>query len=69
VRIGIGRPPNPFQEPAGFVLEPMSKAAALELFELEERAGEAALSLVHDGLQATMNRFNTSTGANRTTDE
>jgi PTH1 family peptidyl-tRNA hydrolase len=69
VRIGIGRPPNPFQEPASFVLEPMSKAAALELFELEERAGEAALSLVHDGLQTTMNKFNPATGAIRATDE
>jgi peptidyl-tRNA hydrolase, PTH1 family len=69
VRIGVGRPANPFQEAAGFVLEPMSKAAAVELFELEERAGEAALSLVHDGLQTTMNKFNTSTGAARTNDE
>ena len=69
VRIGVGRPPNPFQEAASFVLEPMSKPAALELFELEERAGEAALSLVHDGLQTTMNRFNTSTGATKATDE
>jgi PTH1 family peptidyl-tRNA hydrolase len=69
VRIGVGRPTKPIQEAASFVLEPLSKAAALELFELEERAGEAALSLVHDGLQTTMNRFNTSTGAIRITDE
>ncbi|HVL51633.1 MAG TPA: aminoacyl-tRNA hydrolase [Actinomycetota bacterium] len=58
VRIGVGRPPHPFQEPADFVLEQMSKKDALELFELEERAGDAALSLVHDGLEATRNRFN-----------
>ncbi len=69
VRIGVGRPPNPFQEAAGFVLEPLSKAAALELFELEQRAGEAALSLVHSGLEATMNRFNTSAGVSKDTDE
>lgn len=69
VRIGVGRPPNPFQEAAGFVLEQMPKPAALELFELEKRAGEAALSLVHDGLQTTMNRFNSSTGATKATDE
>lgn len=69
VRIGVGRPPNPFQEAAGFVLEPMSKAAALELFALEERAGEAALSLVHSGLETTMNKFNTSTGVAKNADE
>lgn len=69
VRIGVGRPPNPFQQAAGFVLEPLSKEAALELFALEHRAGEAALSLVHDGLEATMNRFNTSTGVTKTDDE
>ncbi|CAN5742840.1 aminoacyl-tRNA hydrolase [soil metagenome] len=69
VRIGVGRPPNPFQQAAGFVLEPMSKEAALELFALEHRAGEAALSLAHNGLEATMNKFNTSTGVSKTTDE
>ncbi len=69
VRIGVGRPPNPFQEPADFVLEPLSKKAALELFELEERAGEAALCLVHSGLETTMNKFNTSAGISKTTDE
>jgi PTH1 family peptidyl-tRNA hydrolase len=66
IRIGVGRPPHPFQEPADFVLEQMSKSAALELFALEERAGEAVLSLVHDGLEATMNKFNNSTGATTT---
>jgi PTH1 family peptidyl-tRNA hydrolase len=66
VRIGVGRPPHPFQEPADFVLEQMSKQVALEMFALEERAGEAALSLVHDGLEPTMNKFNTSTGATTT---
>lgn len=69
VRIGVGRPPNPFQEAASFVLEPLSKAAALELFELEQRAGEAALSLVHSGLETTMNRFNTSSGVAKNADE
>lgn len=58
VRIGVGRPPHPMQAPADFVLEPLSKQAALELFELEKRAGDAVLSLVHDGLDATRNRFN-----------
>ncbi len=66
IRIGVGRPPHPFQEPADFVLEQMSKSAALELSALENRAGEAVLSLVHDGLEATMNKFNTSTGVSKT---
>lgn len=61
VRIGVGRPANPLQEPAAFVLEPMSRAAAKELSALEIVAGDAALSLVHQGLEATMNQFNTST--------
>lgn len=69
VRIGVGRPTHPFQEAADFVLEPLSKKAAQELFELEERAGEAALSLVRHGLQATMNTFNTSVGGSTTKDE
>ncbi len=60
VRIGVGRPPHPFQEPADFVLEQMSKKDVLELFELEERAGDAVLSLIHDGLEATRNKFNSS---------
>ncbi|HEX2054061.1 MAG TPA: aminoacyl-tRNA hydrolase [Actinomycetota bacterium] len=60
VRIGVGRPPHPFQEPADFVLEPLSRKDALELYELEERAGDAVLSLVHDGLDPTRNRFNSS---------
>ena len=58
VRIGVGRPPHPMQDPADFVLEPMSKKHALELSGLEERAGDAVLSLVHDGLETTMNRLN-----------
>lgn len=58
VRIGVGRPPHPLQAPADFVLEQLSKEDAVELFELEKRAGEAVLSLVHHGLDATRNKFN-----------
>lgn len=60
VRIGVGRPPHPLQQPADFVLEQLSKQDALELFALEVKAGEAVLSLVADGLEATRNRFNSS---------
>lgn len=65
VRIGVGRPESPLQPAASFVLEQLSKQAALELFELERRAGDAVLSLVNDGLESTMNRFN-STGGTKT---
>lgn len=59
VRIGVGRPgPSSTQEPAGFVLEPMSKTASARLAEAEASAGEAVLSLIHEGLQLTMTRFN-----------
>lgn len=66
VRIGIGRPENPLQPAASFVLEQLSKPAALELFESERLAGDAVLCLVGDGLEAAMNRFNSSTGNAKT---
>lgn len=59
VRIGVGRPPpSSDQEPAGYVLEPMSKEAAARLGETEDQARQAVLSLMHDGLELTMTRFN-----------
>ena len=67
VRIGVGRSANPLQEPSRFVLEPISRNDAPVLVDVEARAAEAVLSLVHDGLQATMNKFNTGvTGAGTT---
>lgn len=62
VRIGVGRPPNPQQEPSKFVLEPISRNDAPVLVDVESRAAEAVLSLIHDGLQATMNKFNSTAG-------
>lgn len=58
VRIGVGRSPNPAQTASKFVLEPVSRKDAPLLIELETRAGEAIVSLITRGLQATMNEFN-----------
>ncbi|MDQ4148612.1 MAG: aminoacyl-tRNA hydrolase [Actinomycetota bacterium] len=58
VRIGVGRPSSPLQDPTGFLLQQVSKQEASELAKAEERAGEAVLSLIHSGLDATRNRFN-----------
>lgn len=69
VRMGVGRPPHPMQEPADFVLDQMSKKDALQLFELEQKAGDAVLSLVTDGLEATRNRFNSSVKTVRAEEE
>lgn len=60
VRIGVGRPPNPAQAPSKFVLEPIGRKDAPLLIDVESRAADAVLSLVRDGLQITMNRFNSS---------
>jgi PTH1 family peptidyl-tRNA hydrolase len=62
VRIGVGRPLNPLQEPSNFVLEPISRADAPILIDVEQRAAQAVLWLVREGLQATMNKFNSTAG-------
>jgi PTH1 family peptidyl-tRNA hydrolase len=59
VRIGVGRPASPRQEPADWVLEVMSARAAEEQAEVEARAADAVLELVDSGLDRAMNRFNT----------
>lgn len=59
VRIGVGRPANSRQEPADFVLEPMSKKVAEEFGVTEANAADALLSLIDEGLERAMNRFNT----------
>lgn len=57
VRIGIGRPRSPRQEPADFVLEPMSAEAAEKLGAAETAAAAAALAIIQDGLEAARNRY------------
>jgi PTH1 family peptidyl-tRNA hydrolase len=61
VRIGVGRPGNPLQDPSKYVLEPISRADAPVLVDAEGRAAEAVLSLIHEGLQPTMNKYNSTT--------
>ncbi len=57
VRVGIGRPPGR-QEPAAFVLKPYGSTERKELPALLDRAADAAMSIVIDGLELTQNRFN-----------
>jgi peptidyl-tRNA hydrolase, PTH1 family len=58
VRIGVGRPASPRQEPADWVLEVMSAKAAEEQAEVESRAADSVLELVDSGLERAMNTFN-----------
>lgn len=57
LRIGIGRPPGRL-DPADYVLQDFPRADLPLLSEVLERAADAALTLVTDGLEAAMNRFN-----------
>ncbi len=65
VRIGVGRPVNPLVDPSKFVLEPISRTDAPVLIDVESRAAEAVLCLIREGLQPTMNRFNSTAGTTR----
>jgi PTH1 family peptidyl-tRNA hydrolase len=57
VRVGIGRPPGR-KDPADFVLEPFSRAELPDVPLLVDRAADAALSIVRDGLAVSQDRFN-----------
>ena len=57
VRVGIGRP-NGRQAPADYVLSAFGSAERSELPLLTERAGQAAESLVLEGLERTQQAFN-----------
>ena len=57
VRVGIGRP-NGRQDPADYVLSAFGSAERAELPLLTERAGQAAESLVLEGLERTQQAFN-----------
>lgn len=56
VRVGVGRPPGrmPARE---HVLRTFHPAERAEIDIVIEEAGDAVLSLVHDGLEPTQNRF------------
>ncbi len=60
IRLGIGRPPGQMQAP-DYVLQDFSDAEMAVISETLDRAVEAALAFVNDGLDAAMNRFNGST--------
>jgi PTH1 family peptidyl-tRNA hydrolase len=59
LRIGIGRPPGRM-DPAKFVLQDFPSSEQFTLSEVLDRAAEAVLSFVQDGVQAAMNKFNAS---------
>jgi PTH1 family peptidyl-tRNA hydrolase len=57
LRLGIGRPPGQMQAP-DYVLQDFSDAEMTDVSETLDRAVEAALTWVTDGLEAAMNRYN-----------
>jgi len=57
IRIGIGRPPEGVNA-EDYVLEPFNSQEVSELSDLVSRAAEAALTLLKDGGQRAMERFN-----------
>jgi len=57
LRLGIGRPPGQMQAP-DYVLQNFSNADLKVISETLNRALEAALMWVTDGLEATMNKYN-----------
>jgi len=57
LRIGIGRPPGRM-DPAAYVLQDFSRDEMKTLSEVVDRAAEAALSFVVDGLNKAMNKYN-----------
>jgi peptidyl-tRNA hydrolase, PTH1 family len=57
LRIGIGRPPGRM-DPAAYVLQDFSREEMKALSEIIDRAAEAALEFVKNGLNAAMNKYN-----------
>ena len=57
LRVGIGRPPGRM-DPAAFVLQDFSRGDQILLSEVLDRASEAALAFVSQGLNGAMNKFN-----------
>jgi PTH1 family peptidyl-tRNA hydrolase len=57
LRIGIGRPPGRM-DPAAFVLQDFSREEMKVLSEIVERAADAALTFVVEGLNRAMNKYN-----------
>lgn len=57
LRLGIGRPPGRM-EPADYVLQNFSREEMKFLSEIVDRAADAALTFVMDGLNKAMNKYN-----------
>jgi PTH1 family peptidyl-tRNA hydrolase len=57
VRVGIGRPPGRM-DPVDYVLEPFDRREAEDLPAVVERAADAALAVVRDGVAAAQTSFN-----------
>lgn len=57
IRMGVGRPPGR-QNPVDFVLHEFAPRERGDVDEMVERAADACLSLVVDGLAVTQDRYN-----------
>jgi len=57
LRLGIGRPPGRM-DPAAYVLQDFSRNETKELSAILDRAADAALEFVINGLDKAMNKFN-----------
>ena len=57
LRLGIGRPPGRM-EAADYVLQNFSREEMKTLSDILDRAADAALNFVTDGLEKTMSKFN-----------
>ena len=57
LRLGIGRPPGRM-DPAAYVLQDFAREEMKVLSEILDRAADAALTFVVDGLDKAMNKFN-----------
>jgi peptidyl-tRNA hydrolase, PTH1 family len=57
LRLGIGRPPGRM-DPAAYVLQDFSRDELKELSSIVDRAADAVLTFVKEGLEMAMNKFN-----------
>ena len=57
LRLGIGRPPGRM-DPANYVLQNFSRDNLQDISEILDRAADATLTFVTDGLEKAMTRFN-----------
>ena len=57
MRLGIGRPPGR-QDPADYVLEPMSRAVAEKLADMVPHAAQAVLHVLELGVDSAMREYN-----------